>query len=98
MSDSEEAQRIASRQHLRERLARGYSFVQSTHVTETIAGLTLDDVRQMELEQIEGPADPEFPRSIYINRRLSKLQRIEEVRLGVVSAVHALLHNEDLIA
>lgn len=96
-SEQSEATRLnAARMQLREQLANGYAFVQSTHVTEMIAGLTVDDVRKMELEQIEGPEISGLPLAPYINRRVSKLQLIEEVRRGVLSAIESLRNDESL--
>jgi len=96
-TDSSEATRLATaRQELRDMLARSYTFVQSRHALNLALVRSVDDYRNMELEQIEGPDDPRNRLITHVDRRLSDKERVEEIRNGIHAVADALRSDSNL--
>ena len=87
MEDRREKQRV--RMVLRIQIARAYTLVQSRSVIDQTRNLSIDDYRNLALEQIEGPED-DTALIVHTRRRLSDMDRLEEVRWGILSAIETL--------
>jgi len=93
---SEATRRATARDELRAALSRAYTFVQSRHQTALALVRSVDDFRNLELEQLEGPLDSRTALITHVDRRLSDKERVEEVRNLALAAIESLRSNPDL--
>lgn len=93
---TEATRRAAARDELRAALSRAYTFVQSRHQTALALVRSVDDFRNLELEQLEGPVDSRTVLITNVDRRLSDKERVEEVRNLALAAIESLRSNPEV--
>lgn len=89
-ANSTAAIRQAQLRQIRDALAQALVFVHSRHYTGLSMTRSVDEVRDIALEQIEGPTDPKNPLIVHTRRQLSEKERVERTRQRLLMVIDTL--------
>jgi hypothetical protein len=78
-------------------LAKGYVLVHSRSTVDAALVMSIDDLRDFELEKIEGPPQEATQLIRRPNRNLSDLERVEEIRGLVMMTIDIVRSRPDLV-